>query len=480
MSKNMVVPNLPNDVYYDKSGQKSYCVNRQIPEILKLNCNNKTPNSQYIDSREIQPIVSTKSLCRIKLPKVGFMNNTAKLLVGISWGNSTPSDRYFLPPTIGINSIVKKISFMAGGTELFFLNSFDEFKAFEIIFQNTELLNKVGSVLHGTIGGYRNGISDAYIDAGNWNMQNKLEYDTEYETSLSHKKVFFNESLLLFNGKEFTIDFSQLVPILSNTPLPLYLIKDDIYINIEWNQNVYITGFGMTNETIPLSVDPSKVSFLADFVLYDQKVMDELAQEYKHFALPPAREYNLFTKTLTNTGNTIKSDLSLGGANRFIIGVVIMVQEVGLTSTQEYNSLQNRYRSKAVKENNENEFRIKINGEELFNTPLTNTAEIAYHLTNYNNNVPCINRSEYMEGVNLLSDLQHEKHVLSDGTAGSYGNKQYYYFMIDRATNKNGVQLLFNRNKNAVETGGDLLLKAYVIVAKSINCVDGHFYQAYS
>jgi hypothetical protein len=197
------------------------------------------------------------------------------------------------------------------------------------------------------------------------------------------------------------------------------------------------------------------------------------------WSLPLAREYNLYMRTLIPSNNRINETLNLGGANRFVEGLIIMLTDQGLNDTQRYNSTLSYYRSKGAKLTNDTRIQIKINGMDLFPQVLKNPAQIASHLNNYNQFRPYINRQEYFdEGPLLMSDIVHEKHNILDTTQGLNNNKNFFYFKINRAVNKEGVVLTFNRNTEAVETS-NLLLRCYVVVNKTINCVNKRFYMAY-
>jgi len=470
---------LPNQTITYNESQVQNCNDMQLPELLKLKCDSSVPNQQYIDCRFVDPVVISKERCRFVFPKIGWLNNNSKLVIGIDT-DCNGTDRFFLPSGIGIDSIIKNVVFRASGKELSRINYYDHYRSFESNFTGGERIKNLGTIKHGTTGCWRNGISDDNAGAQELRFdQNVIEYDTQYETDIvsATNKLLYNKSLILHNGQEYQIDLGALVPIISNVPLPLYDIEDQLELELEFNQNIYITGDGQTSTTKKVSVDVNNVGLLCDFILFDGTLMEKLRRN--QWALPLAREYNLYMRTLIPSGNLIAETLNLGGANRFVEGLIIMLTDQGLTDTQRIQSTLSYYRSVGHKLNNENNIQIKINGVDLFPQVLKNDAQIASHLNNYNVLSPYINRTEYCdEDTNLVSDIQHEGRALNTETNGVKNNKQYFYFKINRPVNKEGVVLTFNRNKTNNQTT-NLLMRCYVVVNKTINCVNKRFYQSY-
>jgi hypothetical protein len=78
----------------------------------------------------------------------------------------------------------------------------------------------------------------------------------------------------------------------------------------------------------------------------------------------------------------------------------------------------------------------------------------------------------------LMSDVLHEKHNIGNVTSGNSNNKNFFYFKINKPVNKEGLVLSFDRSTTAVETS-NLLMRAYIVVNKSINFVNKRAYQSY-
>jgi len=418
------VDSLPENNIQFNSDQEKACQDAQLPELLKLKCDQRVPNQQYIDCRFVDPVVINEDRARFVFPKIGWLNNNSKLIIGLKWsGNGT--DRFFLPSGIGIDSIIKDVVFRASGKELSRINFYDHYRSFESAFYQGENIKNIGSVKHGIVGAWRNGVDDSYANQNDLRFQqNTLEFDTQYETDIvsSPRKLFFNNCLILENGKELQIDLGALVPVIANSPLPLYDINDQLELEIEFNKDIYITGNGQTDTTKTLRVDPNTTGLLCDFILYDGNVMESLRRN--QWSLPLAREYNLYMRTLVPSDSRISETLNLGGANRFVEGLIIMLTDQGLNDTQRYNSTLSYYRSAGGKSQNETQIQIKINGMDLFPQVLKNPAQIASHLNNYNQFRPYINRQEYFaEGPSLMSDIVHEKHDLGSETNGNDVNE---------------------------------------------------------
>ena len=467
---------------YDSKAEKKNCQDNKIPNLLRVgDCDTQAPDLQYIDSRHVDPVVSTTSFSRFVIPSVGFLNPNSRLIVGLNWSDT--EKHYFLPTSVGISALIDRVVLKASGLELSSISGFDHFSNFNNLFMPKETVNGKQISRNGIIGAFRNGINDASIVASTWNNQTCIELDSQYETDLTNKRLFINKSLRLKDGAEYQIDIGALVPMLSGVNLPMYAIEDQLELLIYWKSGKnYVAGHAETSEVQTLTVDVNNVGLICDFVLYDQKIMDTINNN-KIF--PNSKEYNLFRRLLAPANDINKHTLNIGGANKYVNGVIVQLSDNSLTASNKILSLLGEYRSLAPEGyDNENRFNFSINGRDLFPSDISNSAELAGHLKNYNMFSPYINRSEYIEegsstsSANTLSDLSIEGRLLNTEANGNYKNKNYHYFSIERFVNESGIDMRFQRSGTTPETKS-LDLRAWVCVKKTVVLNNGRFSQNY-
>ena len=205
------VDSLPENNIQFNSDQEKACQDAQLPELLKLKCDQRVPNQQYIDCRFVDPVVINEDRARFVFPKIGWLNNNSKLIIGLKWsGNGT--DRFFLPSGIGIDSIIKDVVFRASGKELSRINFYDHYRSFESVFYQGENIKNIGTVKHGIIGAWRNGVDETNAASVTKRFeQNTLEYDTQYETDIvsGTKKLLYN-FMMSFSMRSGTSNFFKL------------------------------------------------------------------------------------------------------------------------------------------------------------------------------------------------------------------------------------------------------------------------------
>jgi hypothetical protein len=461
--------------------EERVCNKLNVPDLLKVDCVTQAPNLQYIDSREVQPVVSTESFCRFVIPKVGIMNPTARVIVPVKFSLST--DRYFLPLELGISTLVSRVVLKCAGRTISDISSYNHYQSFINNIIKPEYKYLVGSVKHGIIGQWRNMPGQTAHSNGDYNRQNGINYESEFEADITTSDISLDGSLNLANNLEFQMDLSSLVPCLSGFALPMYAIEDQVELEIYWNtdhKKNYVFGRGSTAADATVKPDVAGVNLIADFVLFNNDIMDNLLKtRFSSFSLPFSYDYNLIQKTLTKDGNDIRTVMDLGGASRYVKGIILQFENSEETQANYQDSNLGYFRSMAQQSGNTQNINIKVNGANLFPVDLKNDAEIASHLNNWALASMYINRGEYnLKQVNYLNDFTVEGHDTSSNTKGNAGNKQYMYFDISRLVNNRGIELSFSRTGSTEEK--NIILRCWVIVHKIVVCSGGRFQQTYS
>lgn len=458
--------------------EERVCNKLNVPDLLKVDCITQQPNLQYIDSRQVQPVVSTESFCRFVIPKVGIMNPSARIIIPVKF--STSSGRYFLPAELGISTLVSRCVLKAAGRTISDISSFNHYQSFINNVIRPEYKYLVGSVKHGTIGQWRN------INKGGGNAYHEtaITYETEFEADDQNTNIEIDGSLNLVHDLEFQIDLSTLIPCLSGFSLPMYAIEDQLEIELYWNtdhKKNYVFGNGSDSATESVKPDLNGVNLIADFVLYNNDIMDGLLKSnFSSFSLPFSYDYNLIQKTIQADANdNIITTLDLGGASRYVKGIILQYENLALTQANNQGSVLGYYRSQAEQSTNKNDINIRVNGANLFPVNLTNDAEISSHLNNHSFTSHYINRAEYTnKHVDYLSNYTIEGKAINNNTTGNAGNKQFMFFDISRLVNNRGIELSFNRSGAGTEP--NTLLRCWVIVHKIVVCSNGRFNQTYN
>ncbi len=444
------------------------CRNPIVPSQLQLNCD-LFSSEMYIESNTIDSVFSTSSFCRFIIPNTAFLspNTTLKLQLKTPAGmTDTGTNTNLLPANIGAFSLIDRVDLKSNNKTIFSSNQENYYQSFKQLFSNSNRNYYVK--------GCENGIYDSVYEnmdtVGTGNTQNVLMIKSEFEHDDANDSHYANDFLRLSDGIEFQIKLTDLIPWIREM-LPMYLMKEEISLELYFNQESnYFQGRGSA-ETAIIQVDPTETKLLVDTILFNEDVMEDYATRNKNITIQNEACFvwsRLFTQDANfNFGG---GQYEIGGKGKFVTGLVAFwVDNATAGGYNPNNKIYGKYGMNApITEGAYNEYNVLINGENLYPVNVKNMAHQFSEITKF----------DYFTDPQILRDL-----FLDDGSAYIDGSnfetkhlanslgksKSAIYIPINRMVNNDGIILSITRFESGVNAHPTQILKVFLMVREVIN-----------
>ena len=243
-----------------------------------------------------------------------------------------------------------------------------------------------------------------------------LSYSPEHATGKSNENVA--DKYKLANGadaagvtrrSEFSIELSELFPELSMDMIPVYLLDDNIVLDIEFTSNIH-TGprASAVNGTLDVAdkvlIDKTDFKFVSDHLFFDEAVMASLRNQSQtdRGIVISYGDFNTVMNTMTPPtrpgAGTITSKnfrFNIGLSNLRVRYMLLHNQMANhdAVADQPYNQICGRYAS--VGPQGPEELQIVINNTNYFNSPITSASRLYSELTDIYAIAPYIPSSAY-------------------------------------------------------------------------------------
>ena len=249
--------------------------NQSLPDVLNVQ---PLPSIQTmnIETNQLDPIVINQNFARFVLEKKGILDVGSTFTFSVHPVDPTGDGKCFLPVKTGIHSLIKRAVLKVGTKVLATSDDYAYYQTMKRAFKTNEEkaqkdLVKVGAV-------------------------DVLEPDNQGTGKYQMKSLIYNNATtgsidpaLLLRVSEtecpvFSIKLSELFPMMKNVQLPLYLIAENVSVELTFNtqangQDGVIALFedGYTNGT-GIKVGTDNCKFLADYLTYENERMDATAK----------------------------------------------------------------------------------------------------------------------------------------------------------------------------------------------------------
>lgn len=425
-----------------------------VPDLIKLS---QVPVNfaSKIETDLLEPVVqqdgtaSGDGFCRFDLQRKGFLHSQSKLFITLQPAAGETAN--FLPPNIGIGSVIKRATLKVGNqvlNEISDWSSLHVIKSAEIDNENNverELYTTGRCVNHQYL--YRGTASTAlsFPQAEKYGLDIGREYGSHGALRDLKMLPFAN-----FDGDAptecptYQVDLSDLFPFLKTHSLPLYMIQDQLSIELTWapktNKRLCRRAAVAATE---VSIVPTDLKFCADYIFYTDSDMMTRYQEANpviEFAFP---DYRLSKHTLTVAQLQSGVVRNLGMANRQVSRVLTTVSDDSSPTDTVLGPYHSRYpsRTSATQKAGPVVVNYRYNDRFEFPTSKTNPAELFTHFTQ-SESIPFVTREEYSREQRGLTDYYtFESHDQASG-AGLSGQ---LFFLGTRLTNgrvgQRGIEL---------------------------------------
>jgi len=386
----------------------------RIPDLVKIGAIQSDMNME-IDTDVLDPVVIGNNFCRFVLNNKGFLHSFSKIVLGV---NASGSNQTF-PAGVGVHSLIERCALKVGTKTLAEIDDFAHWMSYKSMFIdqdiNYERENYITSRIMAHRFNYNNKKADnSDVNASDYYLKGQLEPAINASAIFNGNGsgvVNIPETNQLDNTPLFSVSLSDLFPFLRFNQLPLYMINQQVSIEIHFTPSNTNRVIGRVSGAGGNTINESEVKFIADYIYYDGEIMEQ------YRAANPVMnwnyvDYRLNKRTISaaQLGATAAASekviMDIGGAGRVVSKVVAGLYNDNLASPDV--SVLNVYCAKSPL--------LKNNNNQLFTTNLRYNDHYLYPLDRQNpaihfndviqgeGNVPHITREEYSaEGQGAIS-----------------------------------------------------------------------------
>ena len=447
-----------------------------VPDLMKIGA--LPINTQMdVETDILEPVVFSESFARFRLQNKGILHSNSKLIFGLDITSGSKA-LTILPPNIGIHSLVDRAVLKVGTKTICETDGYNHFMSFRSSFVNPQHNKQREGISTGRImcrkWDYELG-ANASSGSGRTDSVNEASgysIDTGYEIDALNKEpgdreyklapyLYLNASASRSEGtgtSDFQIAINELFPFLKMNQLPLYMMKEEIDIELHFATELKraVLPSGNTS-TMKAQLVRNDCKFIADYIYYPQEIMTAYQTANNQMSFTYV-DYRHVKHTIDNSGDTSNTIiLNVGGAGRVVNKLFYGLATPDSDPTPE-RGLFNSYIAQGVIDNG-TEFgavshNIRYNDHFLYPVDITNNARLLHNIQQAEGSVPFISKDEYSNELGLISSTAFNGYDLSTNLA----NKNYW---IEDRLNRN--ERINSRGIEVYQTWGKLPTESYTM-----------------
>tara|TARA_R100000734_G_C3318916_1_gene113753 strand:+ start:3988 stop:5424 length:1437 start_codon:yes stop_codon:yes gene_type:complete len=401
-----------------------------------------------VSSDVLDPIIVNDTTCRFVLTNKGYLHDGSRITLGVL-KNASVADGAFFPPSLGVNSLIRRATLSIGGNVVSETDDYNHFKAYESMFLSSEINKSRESVMSGrsmahdfrmveTSGSQSNTAADSY------GLDNGMDYNGG--------ALSLPQFLDVNNEPTFSVSLAQLFPFMKGVNLPLFAMKQEIIIDLVW-EPLSTTGRCSVNTNASsgteFKIDTNNVKLVADYIFYDGEKMAADLNTYMtqetNFAY---NDYRL-TKTTLSVADAKNSVRNLGGAGRMVTKIITGINDDNRTD----RFILNKYSAVApdrdytspsasnVRNNGTLTANVRMNDFFVFPIDLSNSAVLFDKTTRAEGGLPFVTREEYSAEGDVLTSATFEG-TAQNASKGLLGNFFFQSYKLPAGrVNARGLEL---------------------------------------
>ncbi len=383
--------------------------NQSLPDVLNVQ---PLPSIQTmnIETNQLDPIVINQNFARFVLERKGILDVGSTFTFSVHPTDTANGDKKcFLPVKTGIHSLIKRAVLKVGTKVLATSDDYNFYQTIKRAFKTNEEkaqkdLVKVGSL---------DVMEPDNQGTGKYQMKSVIYSNATTSTIDPALALTVSET----DCPVFSIKLSELFPMMKNVQLPLYLIAENVSIELSFSSQpagtegvISVFQDGYTNGT-GMKVGTDNVKFLADYLTYENERMDATAKLVMSDTglVMPYEDLILTSSTVPKVqpapgatavvSQSVVRDLGLSGRN--VRSIVLHDHIVG------HNPLVGVYGSNAY--NVPDAYNWRINDKLVYSRDVINEARKQNQLSHvFSTNINCLN-VEYSN--DLITNKQAPNHV---------------------------------------------------------------------
>ena len=458
-----------------------------VPDLLRVSPMD-TSTSTDVETSILDPVVSSDSFVRFTLLNKGILHSHSKITLGLT---APDANSRFYPPNIGVASLIDRCRLSIGGKTVQEIDGYRFLTAYKSMFisnehqKQREQVQSGKSIAHEFIYDNRatvNGGPDNDTRAEGYGLSNGKDYDDSVNNDLR-----VPDWASIKNDPTWQISLSDLFPMLKQTQLPLYMMKEQVSVELTFAplQDRCQSASGVA--VADFFIDTNETKFIADYIYYPQEIMDSYAAQNRvininHFDY---RHSKVSVSATTAASTQIRN---LGGANRIVTKVITGVQAdagVGgfqLSALGPFHAMcpeVSYVRGSTAGSNGVTTYNIKYNDRFLYPIDVVNNARHFHNTAQAEGIPPMVTREEYSaEGTAISPGAEYMGYEMDEGTKatgrGILGRFGWQGFRLNRneRVNSRGLELYYKFDD--LNTELPYIQRSWLEMAKTTSIIDGY------
>jgi len=463
---------------------------QMVPDLLKVSPM-VTSTATDVETSITEPVVISDKFCRFVLLNKGILHSHSKITLAVTKPDT--NDRFF-PPNVGVASLIKRCALKVGTKTLQEIDGYNYLSTYKSLFINNEhqlereLVQSGRSICHE----FRyNDATDT--NGGPVNDTKAFTYGLATGKEYDDGDVRLPQFANVKNSPVLQIALSDLFPMLKQTQLPLYMMKEQVSIELHFADAGERCQSASSVASAAYAIDQDEVKFIADYIYYPQQMMDSYAAANQQITINHF-DYRHSKVSLTSGTAAQQQIRNLGGAGRIVTKVITGVQS-DLTNDL---SILNQYHAMVPEpgyvfgqtpngglQNGSITYNIKYNDRFLYPVDVKNSARHFHNVAQAEGVPPFVTREEYSaEGV-ALTDDKFMGYVQSEGRAGSalggrgiFGRFGWLANRLNRneRVNSRGIECFFKYD--TLDNGPTYTQRSWIELVKITQLNSGYVFTA--
>ena len=445
-----------------------------IPNLMKVG---EIPINMDVDNdtEVLDPVVSNDNFVRFVLSNKGFLHSGSRIQLSL---NNTGEPSSF-PVGVGVYSLIQRCRLSIGTHTVSETDDLNHLMGYRSMFIEQDKNKERETYLTSRVHALKIHLDNSSREQSNTNGSEYV-MDTIVEPIMENDGIDGNiriqNEINLENTPEFSVALDELFPILKNESLPLYMIDEQVSIELHFtpndNNSRAIIDVGGTNN-LPFPINTAKSKLISDYIYYPNDVMTAYANQNKRIDFT-YKEYRLNKRSFTAAQIAEEQVFDIGGAGRVCTKVITAIETL---VSQPDESMLCRYRSEAPAVENGNNGRfitnLYVNDHRLYPVDRENIAVHYHDIQQAERFPPQVHRQEFAkQGDSLNTEVTYSDYELSSSELGLNGKFFYPIYALNRneRINSKGLQLQLQYTK---ALAGNKPHRAYLELIKTATLEDG-------
>jgi hypothetical protein len=469
-------------------------VGASVPDLLRVSPMDTTTATD-VETSIMDPVVINDNTCRFVLLNKGILHSHSKMTFGLK--AETESGSHSFAPNVGVAQLIQRCRLMVGAKVLQEIDGYSYLTAYKSMFISNEHQKEREQVQSSRCISHEFRYSDINDEtapetntkAPKYGLSNGREYQKTGTFADPDANLRMQPWLDLREAPIFQIALSDMFPMLKQTQLPLFMMEEQVSIEITWTTSV--TDRAQTNNgggNVLGVIEPTSVQFIADYIYYPQEMMAAYKQAnpvitINHFDY---RHSKVSVSATSSSGTT--QIRNLGGAGRIVTKVITGLQADDANEDSvlgQYHSMspESQYTFGEVPaaglQNGCLTVNLKYNDRFLYPIDVTNPARQFHNTAQAEGMVPFVTREEFCsEGVGITLDT-FEGYAQFSGDAptetGILGRFNWLAYRLNRNERVNSRGIEYYWKYEGLSDAGMYTQRTWLELAKVSTLRNGYW-----